>query len=71
MSRPRRGPILDFVPNQQWLDILQLVGYGLHSVLWKWLMGGPGSNRGSVMVNAAQMDENTGIVKSRAIVVEI
>ncbi|KAH6996166.1 Metallo-dependent phosphatase-like protein [Ilyonectria sp. MPI-CAGE-AT-0026] len=71
LSRPRRGLIRDFVPNETWVDIVSLVYHGVHSVLWKWLMSGPGSNQGSVMVNAAQMYGNTGKVRSRAIVVEI
>jgi hypothetical protein len=48
---------------------LHVLGYGLHSVVWKWIMGGPGSNHGSLMVNAAQMYGNTGKVKSRPVVV--
>ncbi|KAG5751315.1 hypothetical protein H9Q69_003236 [Fusarium xylarioides] len=71
MSRPRRGLIRDFIPNEAWLDYLRLVAQGLHSVAWKWLMSGPGSNNGSLMVNAAQMKGNSGKVKSRAVVVEI
>ena len=71
MSRPRRGLIRDFIPNETWLDILRLVIHGLHSVAWKWLMSGPGSNNGSLMVNAAQMYGNSGKVKNRAVVVDI
>ncbi|KAJ4015127.1 hypothetical protein NW752_006579 [Fusarium irregulare] len=71
MSRPRRGPILDFIPNEAWLDYLRFLVQGLHSVAWKWLMSGPGSNNGSMMVNAAQMHGNSGKAKSRAVVVEI
>ncbi|KND88806.1 putative rhamnogalacturonate lyase C [Tolypocladium ophioglossoides CBS 100239] len=71
LSRPRRGLVWDLVPNQAWVDMLQVLLHGVHSVLWKWLMGGPGSNQGSLMVNAAQMYKNTGRAKSRAIVVDI
>ncbi|KAF5017452.1 hypothetical protein F66182_10622 [Fusarium sp. NRRL 66182] len=71
MSRPRRGLIRDFIPNEAWLDYLCFLAQGVHSVAWKWLMSGPGSNNGSIMVNAAQMKGNSGKVKSRAIVVEI
>ncbi|KAH7275443.1 hypothetical protein MRS44_006346 [Fusarium solani] len=71
MSRPRRGLIRDFIPNEAWLDILRLVIRGLHSVAWKWLMSGPGSNNGSLMVNAAQMYGNSGKLKNRAVVVDI
>jgi hypothetical protein len=51
--------------------VLMVVGHGVHSVLWKWIMGGPGSNQGGLMVNAAQMYGNSGKVKSRARVIEI
>lgn len=34
-------------------------------------MGGPGSNQGSLLVNAAQMYGSTGKVKNRAVVVDI
>lgn len=34
-------------------------------------MSGPGSNKGGLMVNAAQMYGNTGKVKNRAVVVDI
>ncbi len=71
MSRPRRGPIFDFIPNRSWIDMLQILFYGTQSVVWKWFMAGPGSNSGSLMVNAAQMYGNTGRTKDRAVVVDI
>lgn len=71
MSLPKRGLIRDFVPNQTWVDLAKVVYHGVHSVLWKWLMSGPGSNQGGLMVNAAQMVGNTGKTRSRAIVVEL
>lgn len=71
LSRPPRGPFWDLVPNAAWWDHFYVVWHGVHAVLWKWLMGGPGSNQGSLMVNAAQMYGSTGKVKNRAIVVDI
>ncbi|PHH84668.1 hypothetical protein CDD83_1578 [Cordyceps sp. RAO-2017] len=71
LARPPRGVLGDCVPSRAWLDAGRVLFHGLHSVLWKWLMGGPGSNHGGLMVNAAQMDEATHTVKSRAIVVDI
>ncbi|KAF7562515.1 hypothetical protein G7046_g1629 [Stylonectria norvegica] len=71
LSRPRLGLFWDLVPNQTWVDAFKVVYHGIHSVLWKWLMSGPGSNQGSLMVNAAQMYGNTGKVKSRAVVVDL
>lgn len=61
----------DLWPNSAWLDIAEVVYLGIESVLWKWLMGGPGSNQGSLMVNAAQMYGNTGKVRSRAVVIDM
>ncbi|OAA62326.1 Metallophosphoesterase domain protein [Cordyceps fumosorosea ARSEF 2679] len=71
LSRPRRGPILDFIPNRSWIYMWKVVYYGVQGVAWKWLMGGPRSNQGSIMVNAAQMVGDTGRIKSRAVVVDI
>lgn len=51
--------------------MFQVVWYGVHNVLWKWLMAGPASNNGSLMVNASQMYGNSGKVKNRAVVVTI
>ncbi|KAK4181909.1 Metallo-dependent phosphatase-like protein [Triangularia setosa] len=45
---------------QGFVDALNVVRYGLQSVLWKWIMAGPGSNNGGVLVNAGVMKGNTG-----------
>lgn len=58
-------------PCGLWLDVLEILYLGVESVLWKWLMGGPGSNDGSLLVNAAQMDGNSGKVKSRARIIDV
>ncbi|KID71071.1 Metallophosphoesterase domain protein, partial [Metarhizium hybridum] len=71
LSRPRRGFFWDLIPNQSWVDMFEIIYHGIHSVLWKWLMSGPGSNQGSLMVNAAQMYKNSGKAVSRAVVVDI
>ena len=71
MARRRHGLLWDLVPSQLWVNVAQLVFHGVHSVLWKWIMGGPGSNQGSLMVNAAQMYKNSGRVTSRAVVVDM
>ena len=71
MSRTRRGPILEMLPNRLWIDFVKVLYLGLESVLWKWLMDGPRSNNGSLMVNAAQVQDRSGKVKNRAVVVDI
>lgn len=71
LSRPARGFVRELFPNHGWIDIAMVLYHGAHSVLWKWIMGGPGSNTGGLMVNAAQMYGNSGKVKSRAVVVTI
>lgn len=51
---------------KRWFDFqglkyaLSVLRYGLQSVLWKWIMAGPGSNNGGVLVNAGVMKGNTG-----------
>ncbi|KAL8382698.1 hypothetical protein RB595_006471 [Gaeumannomyces hyphopodioides] len=61
MTRPKRGLILDLLtPHAGWLDAFKVLLYGVNAVLFKWIMLGPGSNNGSLMINAAQMYRNTG-----------
>ncbi|KAK4644362.1 hypothetical protein QC761_304110 [Podospora bellae-mahoneyi] len=51
---------------KRWFDFqglkyaLSVLRHGLRSVLWKWIMAGPGSNNGGVLVNAGVMKGNTG-----------
>lgn len=81
------GPLLSefFLPfvliNKEsraaWKDALGVIWYGVNSVLWKWIMEGPGSNNGGLFVNAAVMYGNTGRLrrprrgKKIAVVVEL
>jgi hypothetical protein len=71
LERPRRGLIRDVFSHASWIDAAKVLIYGVHAVLWKWLMLGPGANSGSMMINAAQMWGNTGKIRSRAQVVYI
>ncbi|KAK0391162.1 hypothetical protein NLU13_0663 [Sarocladium strictum] len=71
LARPESCFVRDLFPSRKWIDVLMVVGHGVHSVLWKWIMGGPGSNHGGLMVNAAQMYGNSGKVRSRVRVIEI
>lgn len=71
LSRPPQKLIWEIVPNRSWLDVAHIMFLGVETVLWKWLMGGPGSNQGSVLVNAAQMHGSSGKVRSRAVVIDM
>ncbi|KAL8348356.1 hypothetical protein RB598_001588 [Gaeumannomyces tritici] len=72
MARPKRGLILDlFTPHAGWLDAVKVLLYGVNAVLFKWIMLGPGSNNGSVMINAAQMYRNTGKMGNSIQVVDL
>ncbi|KAF4513388.1 hypothetical protein G6O67_000663 [Ophiocordyceps sinensis] len=71
LSRPSRGLVCDAMSSQTWLHVFRVLFHGVHSVLWKWFMGGPGSNHGGLMVNASQMYKNSGRVRDRAVVVDI
>ena len=71
LRRPRRGLLLDLIPHRGWLDVVQVLVYGILGILWKWLMLGPGASSGGWMINAAQMYGNTGKVRSRAQVIDI
>lgn len=74
LSRPPpAGPLREIlIPNAKWLDLADLLYLGIESVLWKWLMAGPGfDSDAGLMVNAAQVYRTTGKVKSRATVVDL
>jgi len=71
MARTGKGFIYDFYPSAAWMDAFNVIWYGISSVLWKWVMLGPGSNNGAVMVNASVMYGNTGKVKNPAVVVDL
>ncbi|KAK0735914.1 hypothetical protein B0T21DRAFT_402538 [Apiosordaria backusii] len=53
------------------VDALNVLRYGLQSVLWKWIMAGPGSNNGGVLVNAGVMRGNTGRLRKGREVVKV
>ncbi|KAI2602854.1 Metallo-dependent phosphatase [Hypoxylon sp. NC1633] len=71
MSRPRRGPVYDMLPNSGWVDALKVMYYGIISVLWHWFMLGGAAN-GSVMINAAMQHGTSGkLTKKQPITIEI
>lgn len=71
MSRKKRGPIFDMIPNACWLDAFKVLFYGIRSVVWQYAMLG-GSSTGGVMINAAMQRGNTGkLVKGSPISIEI
>ncbi|KAK3988548.1 putative rhamnogalacturonate lyase C [Cladorrhinum sp. PSN332] len=71
MSKPARGLFWDLVPSNRWMDAFNILRYGVSNLLWKWIMLGPGSNNGGLMVNAAVMYGNTGKLKNRVNVVDL
>lgn len=72
MARPARTILGDLVPSGAWLDALRVVLYGVHAVLFKWLMLGPGGNRGgTLLVNAALMKGNTGRIGNPVQIVDL
>ncbi|KAF7552648.1 hypothetical protein G7Z17_g4169 [Cylindrodendrum hubeiense] len=71
LSRPHRGLIWDLVPNLAWVGILNMIYYGIRSVLRVWFRLNTRITEGSIMVNAAQVQGNTGKVINRAVIVDI
>jgi hypothetical protein len=59
------------LPHAGWVDALKLMAHGVQSVLFKWLMQGPGSNTGGLMVNAALTRGNTGQLGNSVQVVDL
>ncbi|KAK8051423.1 metallophosphoesterase domain-containingprotein [Apiospora rasikravindrae] len=64
LSRKMRGPIWDMVPNAQWLDVANIIIFGISSILWKWLMLG-GHAEGGLLINAACQDGNKGKLSTK------
>ncbi|KAK3318312.1 calcineurin-like phosphoesterase [Apodospora peruviana] len=78
MARPRKGgPLRDLLlplssgAAGAWRDAFAVLWYGLNSVIWKWVMLGPGSNNGGLFVNAAVMYGNTGRATHPVTVVDL
>ncbi|KAL2159792.1 hypothetical protein VTH06DRAFT_1925 [Thermothelomyces fergusii] len=71
MARPAAGPLRDLVSAARWRDALDVVRYGVASILWKWIMLGPGTNNGALMVNASLAAGNSGRLGNPAIVVDL
>ncbi|KAK0718152.1 calcineurin-like phosphoesterase [Lasiosphaeria miniovina] len=73
MARQWKGPLRDLLPGPAWADAFSVLWYGVNSVLFKWLMLGPGTNNGGLMVNAAVVRGNTRklVRRSPAAVVEL
>ncbi|KAK3900138.1 Metallo-dependent phosphatase-like protein [Staphylotrichum tortipilum] len=71
MSMPARGPLYDLLPGVRWVAAFNVLRYGVGSILWKWLMLGPGTNNGGLMVNASVMYGNTGVLGNPVTVVDL
>lgn len=72
MSRKKKGPIRGLLPNWGWVDAVQVIVYGIHDVLWHWLMLGNKKGDGCMMINAGCQDGIKGrLTKKTPFTVEI
>jgi hypothetical protein len=71
MSRPAKGFLYDLIPSARWIDAFRVLYYGVNSILWKWIMLGPGTNHGGLMTNASVMYGNTGRLRNPVTVVDL
>lgn len=71
MSMPARGPLYDLLPGARWVAAFNVLRYGIGSILWKWLMLGPGTNNGGLMVNASVMYGNSGVLGNPVAVIDL
>ncbi|KAL2267472.1 hypothetical protein VTJ83DRAFT_4749 [Remersonia thermophila] len=70
--RPQGGPLRELLlPGPHWLDVWDMVRHGIANILWKWIMLGPGTNNGGLMVNAALMYGDSGVLKNPITVVDL
>lgn len=59
MSRRKRGPIYDMIPNPGWIDAWKMVIFAVKAILWQWFwLGGKGN--GGVFINAAMQAGTSG-----------
>lgn len=68
---PARGLIGDLVPSRAWLNAMKVLTYDVTGLVWKWIMMGPGTNRGSVLVNAGVVNGDTGNLSGIVQVIDI
>jgi hypothetical protein len=71
MARPGEGFLYDMIPGAHWADAFNVLYYGVSSILWKWIMLGPGTNNGGLMANASVMYGNTGRLGNPVTVVDL
>lgn len=71
MSRPGRGFLYDLIPSSRWAAAFNVLRYGVASILWKWIMLGPGTNNGGLMANAALMYGDSGKLRNPVTVVDL
>lgn len=53
------------------MDAARVIWHGTTAVVWKWVMQGPGSNNGALLVNASVTYGNTGKVINPVQVVDL
>lgn len=71
MSRPKRGPVYDMIPNPAWVDTSKVLLYAVKAILWQWFWLG-GASDGGVLVNAAMQAGTSGKLTDRSpITIEI
>jgi hypothetical protein len=71
MTRKKRGPIYDMIPNPGWIDALRVLIYAAKAILFQWFWLG-GKTNGGLMVNAGMQAGTSGKLSKKApITVEI
>ena len=71
MSRPASGFVYDLLPSSRWVDAFNVLRFGIGSIAWKWVMLGPGTNNGGLMVNASVMYGDSGRLANPVTVVDL
>ncbi|KAK4145821.1 Metallo-dependent phosphatase-like protein [Dichotomopilus funicola] len=71
MARPANGILGDIIPSARWFDAFDVIWYGVGCILWKWIMLGPGTNNGGLMVNASLMYGDSGRLGNPVTVVDL
>jgi len=68
MLRPAKGLLWDLIPSMKWVESLSVVWYGVLSIVRRWFGG---SRQGGLLVNAAVMYRDSGVLGNPVTVVEL
>ncbi|KAK4193578.1 putative rhamnogalacturonate lyase C [Podospora australis] len=68
VAKEPKGIFRDLIMTSRWFDALRLMRYGIGCLLWKWVMAGPGSNNGGLVVGVSAYNGKEKTLKKTVVV---